>query len=146
MTAMFVLVFMAVRVVAMFAMHMLMRVLQRDVFFRWRVSVFVLRVIVVLVVMMQMAFLAVFVRVLMSAAAIMPVPVRRPVVDVEFHALDLLPLRAVIVHVKVAEVQLAQLPFERAGFHTEVNERADHHVTTDAGDAVEEENFHVWEN
>ena len=78
----------------------------------------------------------------MFAATFLAVPVRRPAVDVEFHALDFLPLRAVIVHVEVAEIQLAQLPFERAGFHAEVNERAHHHVATDAGDAVEEEGFH----
>ena len=71
---------------------------------------------------------------------------RRAAVDVKFHALDVLSLCAVVVHVEVADVQLAQLPFERAGFHAEVNERADHHVATDAGDAVEEESFHVWEN
>ena len=67
---------------------------------------------------------------------------RRAAVDVEFHTLDVLPLCAIVVHVEVADVQLAQLPFERAGFHAEVNERADHHVATDAGDAVEEEGFH----
>ena len=78
----------------------------------------------------------------MFAGAFLALPVRRPVVDVKFHALDLLPLRAVIVHVEVAEVQLAQFPFERAGFHAEINERADHHVAADAGDAVEEKGFH----
>ena len=71
--------------------------------------------------------------------------VRRAAVDVEFHALDVLPLRAVVVHVEVADVQLAQLPFERTGFHAEINERADHHVAADAGDAVEVECFHVRE-
>jgi len=69
-------------------------------------------------------------------------PVRRAAVDVEFHALDILPLRAVVVHVEIAEVQLAQLPFERAGFHAEVDECADCHVATDAGNAVEVEGFH----
>ena len=67
---------------------------------------------------------------------------RRAAVDVEFHTLDVLPLCAIVVHVEVADVQLAQLPFERAGFHAEINERADHHVAADAGDAVEEEGFH----
>ena len=85
----------------------------------------------------------VLMRVLMSVATFLPVPVRRPVVDVKFHALDLLPLCEVVVHVEVAEIQLAQLPFERAGFHAQVNECADHHVAADAGDAVEEENFHA---
>ena len=85
--------------------------------------------------------------VLVSAVVMMfaVLVVRRAAVDVEFHALDVLPLFAVIVHVEIADVQLAQLPFERAGFHAEVNERADHHVATDAGDAVEVEGFHVRE-
>ena len=104
-----------------------------------------LRVIVVLVVMMHVAFLAMLVVVAAIVRMLMRVPLlhmRRPAVDVEFHAFDVLPLRAVVVHVEVAEVQLAQLPFERAGFHSEVEECADHHVATDAGDAVEVEGFH----
>ena len=71
---------------------------------------------------------------------------RRAAVDVEFHAFDVLPLCPVMVHVEIADVQLAQLPFERAGFHAEIDECTDHHVATDAGDAVEEESFHVREN
>jgi len=79
--------------------------------------------------------------VIMSAFILMRT-MRRAAVDVEFHALDVLPLCAVIVHVEVADVQLAQLPFERAGFHAEVEECADHHVAADAGNAVEVEGFH----
>ena len=149
----------------------LMRVLQRRVLLAVGVGVLVLRIIVVLVVMMHMPFLtvrvpafvpvfmrrvlfAVLVRVAVSAFVAMRVSavkimaglhMRRAAVDVELHALDVLPLGAVVVHVEVADVQLAQFPFERTGLHAEINERADHHVAADAGDAVEEEGFHAWE-
>ena len=111
---------------------MLVRVLQRGVFVLLLVRVRVLRIVVVLVVMMHMPFLTVrvpaFMRMLMAMLMRVPVLVsalmlmraglhmRRAAVDVEFHALDVLPLCAVIVHVEVADVQLAQFPFERAGF------------------------------
>ena len=105
-----------------------------------------LGIVVMLVVMMHGTFLAMLVRALVSVFMRMRVLavllVRRAAVDVEFHALDVLPLRAVVMHVEVAEVQFAQLPFERAGFHAEVDECADHHVAADAGDAVEVEGFH----
>lgn len=98
----------------------------------------------VLVRMFVPVFVPVLVSVLVSVLVMMfaVLMVCRAAVDVELHALDVLPLCAVVVHVEVADVQLAQLPFERAGFHAEVNERADHHVATDAGDAVEVESFH----
>jgi hypothetical protein len=63
-------------------------------------------------------------------------------VDTEFHALDLLPLFAVEVHVEIAEIELGELPFEGGRFDTEINEGANGHVAGDAGKAVEEEDFH----
>ena len=136
----------------------LVRVLQRRVSLGGCMGVLVLRIVVVLVVMMHVPLFAVpvsaFMRMLMPMLVRVPVimsafmlmramlHMRRAAVDVEFHALDVLPLCAVIVHVEVADVQLAQLPFERAGFHAEVEECADHHVAADAGNAVEVEGFH----
>jgi len=73
--------------------------------------------------------------VVMSATVAM----RSRSVDVEFHALDVLPLGAVGVHVEFAEVQLSQLPFECARLHAEVDEGAHHHVAADAGNAVQVE-------
>lgn len=64
---------------------------------------------------------------------------------VELHALDILPLRAVEVHVQIAEVQLADFPFQRAGLHAEVDECADHHVAADSGNAVEVNCLHKVE-
>ena len=50
---------------------------------------------------------------------------------------------ALEVHVEIAECEFRQLPFEGGGFHAEIDERADGHVAADAGEAVEEEDFHV---
>jgi hypothetical protein len=91
------------------------------------------------VAMLMLVFMFMF----MSAAiAVGMLLVRRTRVDVELHALDVLPLCAVVVHVKVSEVQLAQFPFERARPDAEVNERADHHVAADSRNAVQVESFH----
>ena len=99
-----------------------------------------LRVIVVLVMMMDvLRFMAV------PAAGFVSMPaVRGTLVDVEFHPLDVFPLRAVTVHVEIAEIQLAQFPFEGAGQDAEIDERADHHVAADSGNAVEVKCFHVF--
>ena len=81
--------------------------------------------------------------VLMFVPVIAMLAVGRAAVDVEFYALDLFPLGAVVVHVEVAEPEFAQLPFHGAGLHAEVDERADHHVAANARDAVEIESFHA---
>jgi hypothetical protein len=78
-----------------------------------------------------------------AAVAVVMFRVRGAAMDVELHALDILPLGAVVVHVKVSEVQLAQFPFQRAGFHAEVDQGTDHHVAADSGNAVEVESFHA---
>jgi hypothetical protein len=59
--------------------------------------------------------------------------------NIEFHSLDILPLFTVRMHVKVAEVQLSEFPFEGARLDAKVDERANHHVAADAGNAVEVE-------
>jgi len=116
-------------------------------------------VIVRMLVRVTMGMLAVFmvrgvmlpvpvtVVVVVVAAVMMPVlilrvRVRRAFVDAKFHTLDLLPLLAVEVHVKITEVELRQLPFEGGGFHAEIDEGADGHVAADPGEAIEEECFH----
>ena len=73
---------------------------------------------------------------------ILPVRVGRAFVNAKLHALDILPLRALEVHVEIAEVELREFPFERGGLHAEIDERADGHVAADAGDAIEIEDFH----
>jgi hypothetical protein len=101
----------------------------------------VFRIAIVLVMMMHVL---VGFAVLVAAAAVVAVLVMGfALVDVKLHALDVLPLRAVVVHVKMADVELAQLPLKGAGFHAEVDKCADHHVAADAGDAVEVESFHA---
>ena len=77
-----------------------------------------------------------------AAVAVSVLLVRGAGVNVELHALDVLPLRAVVVHVKVSEVELAEFPLERARPHAEVNESADHHVAANSGNAVQVESFH----
>ena len=82
--------------------------------------------------------------IMMTAALVMIVVVMRSAaVDVEFHALDVLPLRTIVVHVEIAKAEFAELPFEAAWFHPEINERADHHVAADSGNAVQVESFHA---
>ena len=63
---------------------------------------------------------------------ILLVRVRRAFVDAKLHALEMVSLRPLEVHVKVAEIELRQLPFERGRFHAEIDERADRHVAADA--------------
>ena len=93
-----------------------------------RMLVFVMRVFVVM--MLPLAMMVVFVLI---------VRVGRAFVDTEFHALDLLPLLAFEVHLKNADVELREFPFEGRRFDAEVNEGAHGHVAGDAGKAVEEE-------
>lgn len=90
--------------------------------------------VLVLVMMVPLAMLAVFL--------VLVVRVRGAFVNAKFHSLHLLPLLAVEVHVKIAEVELRELPLEGGRFHAEIDEGADSHVAGDAGKAVEEENFH----
>ena len=80
------------------------------------------------VVVLVVLVLRLPVLVLMPAAFAM----RVAAVDVKFHTLDVLPLRTVVVHVKMTEPQLFNLPFQRTGFHAEVDERTHRHVTADS--------------
>ena len=90
----------------------------------------------------MLMFMSVLVLVVAFALFILVVRVRRALVDAELHALHLLPLLAVEVHVEIAEIELRELPFEGRGFHAEIDEGADGHVAGDAGKAIEEEDFH----
>jgi hypothetical protein len=65
-----------------------------------------------------------------------------PFVDAKFHALHGLTLLPVEVHVEVADVELGELPLQRGGFDAEIDECADRHVAADAGETIEEEDFH----
>jgi hypothetical protein len=62
--------------------------------------------------------------------------------DVELHALDVLTLRAVEVHVEVAEIEFSDFPLQCAGFHPEVNESAHRHVAADSRNAVQIKSLH----
>ena len=57
---------------------------------------------------------------------------RRPTVDVKFYPLNVLPLRTVVVHVKMTKVQLFNFPFQSAGLHAEIDECANCHVTANS--------------
>jgi hypothetical protein len=89
---------------------------------------------------MLMVMTATFVAVVMWILAVL---MSGALVDVKLHSLDVLALRTVIMHVKIAKVQLAKLPFQSAGLNAQVDERADSHVATNAGNAVEENYFHI---
>ena len=156
--AVFMLVIMVMIVMTMFVIVFLMIMIARVlmlvlVLMLMGMSVFVAMLIFVLVLMrmrvavfVRMAvflFLIVVVMMVSAAVSVGMLLVRGAAVNVEFHALDVLPLGAVVVHVEVTEIQFAQLPLERAGFHTKVNQGANHHVTADSGNAVEVESFHA---
>ena len=95
-----------------------------------RVGVILMLIFVMMRVLMVMPFTRTF------------VPVRRTLVDAELHPFDLMPLRTVEVHVKIAEIELRKFPFKRGRFHAEIDQCADSHVTADAGTAIEIEDFH----
>lgn len=116
------------------------------------ITVLVVMFMTVLVLMFMFMFMGVpmFVRMAMLmltmmvvAAAIAVFVMGGAFVNVELHTLDILPLGAVVVHVKVAKLEFVQLPLEGAGLHAEIDERADHHVAADSGNAVEIECFHA---
>ena len=96
--------------------------------------------------------LCVFVRMRMSVGMGMRVfrfvvlvllrPMDSSFVDCETHAFDLLPLRPVEMHMKLADWKLGQFPLESGRTDAEIDQRAYGHVATDAGDAVEIEGFH----
>jgi hypothetical protein len=136
--AVLVLVGMGMRVLVGLAFFVGMLVLMSvRVFMGVRMGALLMLVIMLMLVPM-------FVIVIVIAALVMRVLlVRRAAVDVELHALDILPLRAIVMHVKVAEVQLAEFPLERARLHAEIDQRADHHVAADSGDAVQVKSFHA---
>ena len=70
------------------------------------------------------------------------VRVDRPGMDAELHPGHVLALAALEVHVKIADLQLGQLPLERGRLHPEVAQRAHGHVAADAGETIEKQDFH----
>jgi hypothetical protein len=100
------------------------------------VLVFLLPVMMVAMLMGMPVLVRMFVFVLLRT-------VRRPFVNAELHALDRLPTLAVEVHVKIADVQLRKLPFQRRRFDAEIDEGTDGHIAGDAGKAVEKKSFHL---
>ena len=68
--------------------------------------------------------------------------VNRALVDCESHTFDLFSLRSIKMHVELADGELGKFPLESGGTDAEIDQRAYGHVTTDAGDAVEIEDFH----
>ena len=104
-----------------------------------RVAVFVVMPVLVLVLMF---LLLVMMPVLVF---ILVMRVRRAFVDAELDPLDALALLPLEVHVKIAERELREFPFEGGRLDAEIDQCADRHVAADAGGAIEEENFHkVW--
>lgn len=81
----------------------------------------------------------------MVMAVIAFLGVRRALVNAEVHALDLLTLGALEVHVEIAEVEFRQLPFKRGRLYAQITEGTDEHVTADPREAVQIEGFHLAE-
>ena len=99
----------------------------------------------VVIVGTSLGSMRMFVRVFVVAVCVLVllvVHVRAPFVNAKLDAAHILPLLPLEVHVKVANVQLRKLPLERRWFHAQIAQGADGHVAADAGEAVEEENFH----
>lgn len=77
-----------------------------------------------------------------AARLILIVRVGRALMDAKLHAFDCLTLGAVEVHVKVPDIELGKFPLECGGLDAEIDEGADGHIAADAGETIEEENFH----
>src|SRR5262245_55990125 len=121
---------------AAFAVFMLMPMLVVMVMAFFAVLVFVRMAVSVLlftVMMVMVMFLLVLVLFRLM---------RGSVVDRESHAFALLSLGAIEVHVELTDGELGQFPFQRGRADTEIDQRTNGHVATDAGDAVEIEGFH----
>ncbi len=162
--------FMAVLVLMMFlAVLMLVPV---PVFMRMRVTVLVLMGLMgmtmlvfmlmsgrvaVLMFMLVRVFVSMIVVVVMAAAAIVVMMfvtvlvvvrfvligrVGGPFMNPKLYAFDILPLLPVEMHVKVAEIELRELPFKGGRPNAEIDERTDGHVAADAGKTIEKENAH----
>jgi hypothetical protein len=83
---------------------------------------------------------------LVAVLAVLPMRMRRTRMNTERDALHIEPVLPFEVHVKVADLELAQLPLERRRLHAEVAQSAHGHVAADAGETVEIEDFHVRKN
>jgi hypothetical protein len=70
-------------------------------------------------------------------------PMNVAFVNGETHPFDLLPPRALEVHVKRADINLRQFPFQRGRFYSQIAQRANRHVSADPGKAIEEKNAHA---
>jgi hypothetical protein len=98
------------------------------------VLVFVRRPVRMLVFVRMPVLMRVFMRVfarvslLLDSRFILLVGVRRTFMDAKLHTLDALPLGALEVHVKVADLELRKFPFQRRRLHAEIDEGADRHV------------------
>jgi hypothetical protein len=68
--------------------------------------------------------------------------VHRSFVNGEFHTFDLLPFLSIEVQVKVTQREFREFPLQRGRFHSEIDQRANHHVAADSRDAVEKKRAH----
>jgi hypothetical protein len=105
----------------------------------------------VLIMMVLMPFFLTMRVVMMSMRVFLPVLVlfrlvNRALVDCESHPFDLFSLRSIKMHVELADGELGKFPLESGGTDTQIDQCAYGHVATDAGDAVEIEDFHGQED
>jgi len=66
----------------------------------------------------------------------------RVIVHVEFHAADAHLLPARHVQMPAFELELLQLPLQRARVNPQINQRADKHIAADAAEEVQVKLFH----
>ena len=120
---MFVIVFLMIMIARVLMLVLVLMLMGMSVFVAMLIFVLVLMRMRVAVFVRMAVFLFLIVVVMMVSAAVSVgmLLVRGAAVNVEFHALDVLPLGAVVVHVEITEIQFAQLPLERAGFHAKVD-------------------------
>ena len=62
--------------------------------------------------------------------------------NAEFDALNALPFLSLEVHVKVADIELGELPFQGRRLDSQVTERADGHVAADTRRTIKKEETH----
>ena len=107
------------------------------------------------VVVLTFLFVRMVMAVIMIVAAVMGMPVivrlvlavgvRGAFMDAKFHPFHFLPLLPFEVHVKIADVELGELPLEGGRLDAKIDQGADGHVAADTGETIKEENFHGGE-
>jgi hypothetical protein len=137
----------AARLIVMMSVHvipMLMLMCMRVfVLVRVLVGVFVLVLVFVRVgVLMGIRVVVPVIATLLPVLLVVLVGVLRAFVNPKLDSTHALPLFAIEVHMKIAEIQFRELPFEGRRFDPKIDQGANGHVTADAGRTIQIKNAH----